>query len=372
LGPVALSPLTLNPAGDLRRQAPRPHHLRGSGYDDEFDWLTVFYDCFRSVDPNWIVFVGPPLLNMEKPILAALQESLGAPGSPLLVRNLDRHAQIWVPTTPRIFEPSGGAFEQDRIEAQPNHCELFRGKRVLFTLSKDNDLAWIRDWAHFHVRRHAANAVLFYDNASRSYSSDEIFRTLEGISGLDTIVVVNWPYKYGPQGGSDIPWDSDFCQYGFFEHARHRFLAFAQGCLNADVDELVVTSDGASVFEKATESRAGLVLYKGAWIENASEKAAPDGRRHADFFHRLRALQAASQEKWALAPMRCPSAHQWRVHAVDWVPNDDQLAAEVLYRHFRAITTNWKEARWHQERPGPAHMIDSELVAAMGVLDETR
>ena len=50
----------------------------------------------------------------------------------------------------------------------------FAGRNCLMTLSRDNALDWIRDWAAFHVREHGADAVLFFDNGSTDYRPEEI------------------------------------------------------------------------------------------------------------------------------------------------------------------------------------------------------
>jgi hypothetical protein len=367
---IQLSPLTIAPASGLRRRAPRPLDLRQAGYDDAFDWFTVFYDCFRATDPRWIGLLGPPLAELTPAVLSGLRPMMPSAGQPFVLRELDRHAQIWIPATDKVVQLNKGPFEQGELIAQPNGCDLFRGKRAIFTKSKDNDLIWIRDWAYFHVRTHGANAVLLYDNASRRYSSDEIREMLARVPGVEVSVVVDWPYKFGPQGFEGV-WDSDFCEYGIMEHARHRFLALAEGVINTDIDEVVVTNDGSSVFDRALASHAGIIRYKGIWIESASSEAPANGRRHIHFLHRMRENLVPSLDKWTLAPMRCPSAKQWLTHSVDGLVNDTELAAGVLYRHFRAINTNWKESRWAPEAISANHMPDDELGEAAKIFQET-
>ena len=47
---IDLSPLELHPGSPIRRAMPRPLHLRQPDYEEKFDFTTVFYDCFRSLD----------------------------------------------------------------------------------------------------------------------------------------------------------------------------------------------------------------------------------------------------------------------------------------------------------------------------------
>ncbi len=72
IGDIVLSPLGLNPQNPLRRESPRPEYLRGPGYQEQFDDLTVFYDCFRTADGRGTIMLGPPLLNLEPSSLARL------------------------------------------------------------------------------------------------------------------------------------------------------------------------------------------------------------------------------------------------------------------------------------------------------------
>ena len=161
----------------------------------------------------------------------------------------------------------------------------------MLTLSKNNELYWIGDWVRFFARRHGCDAVLFYDNSSTKYDLSEVYETIASIPRIEVVVVVNWPYKYGPQGTErdigpqKLPWDSAYSQPGVLEHARHRFLDRAQAVVNADVDELVLTKDKVSLFELVSHSDTGYLRYPGYWIESAT-KSTQRHPRHFDFCYR--------------------------------------------------------------------------------------
>ena len=171
-------------------------------------------------------------------------------------------------------------FSQSEITVQPNNCELFN-RKVLLTQSKNNDLAWIGDWVTFFARHHGCDAVLFYDNASTNYEMKAIYETISSTPGIEVVVVVHWPYKYGPPGTDRVPglekklpWDSNYSQLGLLEHARTRFLSYAASVVNADVDELVLTKERVSIFELVSRSETGYLSYPGYWIETATNSAA--------------------------------------------------------------------------------------------------
>jgi hypothetical protein len=363
---IHLSPLMISPASGLRRTPPRPSHLRQADYDDAFDWFTIFYDCFRAADARWIVFCGPPLGELAPAVVSALRPVMPASGPPFVLRDLDRHAQIWIPASENLLRLRESAFEPAALAVQPNGCDLFRDRRVLFTKSKDNDLSWIKDWAYFHARSHGASAVLLYDNASSRYSSDEIREVLGRIPGVEVAVVVDWPYKFGPQGVQG-QWDSDFCEYGVMEHARHRFLALAEGVINADIDELVFTEDGSSVYDRMKTSPEGFVLYPGLWVESIRSQASGPGRRHRDFIYTGGTCETGP--KWTVAPKRCPAATQWRTHHITGMNADRESSQGIAYWHFRGINTNWKEFRRQDGIAGQERVPDATLARALKIFD---
>jgi hypothetical protein len=381
-GKPELSPLELDPSSSVLRTMPRPAPLRQSSYEEEFDFRTIFYDCFVSADGTWRIFLGPPLLNLEEIVLPAVPMSFNCrTSSDIVLRNYGlRTSQLWLRTWKNRADLPAGIFRQSEIAIQPNHFRLFRDRKVLLTLSKDNDLQWIRDWVHFFVRKHAADAVLFYDNNSTKYEIADIEEAILSIHGVEAAAVVPWPYKYGPQGWScepQLPWDSNFSQSGVLEHARLRFLTLAQAVINADIDELVLTKNGVSVFELVEKSNTGYLQYSGQWIEGATDSSIVDrSPRHVDFTYRFAAPTEQCTSKWVVAPRRAPQHAYWCTHAVAGM-EPDPLSEAVSHRHFRAINTGWykgegawieKYPRGEIQRPNERdYLKDEELISWMQV-----
>ena len=353
---------------------PRPANLRQPDYEDKFDFLTIFYDCFESVNSRWSIFLGPPFLNLEPTVLTALPNAFGCrSSSDVLLRHARPCAQLWLRTVQSRADLPLRVFRQSEITIQPNHCDLFRDRNVLLTKSKDNDLRWIHDWVHFFARKHGSDAVLFYDNASTKYEISEIYETISSIPGVEVVVVVEWPYKFGPVGSESfngpqgLPWNSTYSQLGILEHARHRFLALADTVVNADVDELVLTKNSVSIFELVRRSLTGYLEYSGHWIESVTETTNKE-HRHFDFVYRSATPAELAKPKWTIAPRRSPPQSQWLVHQVSGM-QPDALSQAVSYRHFRAISTGWKYPRDKLDRPNERDWIrDDELMTWMQVL----
>lgn len=360
---VRTSPLLVPETSDLRRDPPRPVELRPANYMEKFDGTTVAYDVFKRGDDVWLV--GPPLRNFRAPLLESLET------------HPDQHLKVSCVDLNRAYEAiaTGGPEDREYIDAvfggfearaQINRSELglFADCNVLVTLSKDNKLNWITDWARFYAQNHGVNAVLFYDNASSRYDAQAILGSLD-LPELDVVVVVEWPFKYGPQGGrwedgTDYPWDSDFCQSGVLTHARRRFLERARYVVNHDIDELAITRSGCSLFDHVDSSPNGYIVYSGQWIEtvSASVRDAGADRTFADFCY-FRPSRARTTTKWAIDPTRASGAEQWRAH---WVAGiNENVESSVMHRHFAGITTGWKYDRQDDYYSPLKHALDVPL-----------
>lgn len=365
-----------------RREPGRPLAFRTGRFDEEFDDDTLVFDAVAA-GPERIVLLAPALLNLAAP-LRDTEFSTAGVRRPARIRQMDRHAQVWidVPRGTTTIRGAGplGEFE---VEVADDGADLFRGRRVIFTMSKNNPIEWILDWVRFNRDVHGADAVLIYDNASDRYDSDTLSAALQTVDGIAASAVVEWPFKYGPQGlDSWRFWDSDFCQLGAWEHARWRFLRDACSVMNSDIDELVLSRDGRSVFAAAERSAFGLVRYFGRWVIGAQgytrEVSAASLLRHRDFdllmppdYRRSRLVLRRDMNrcfsKWTIVPRRCPENAQWGVHKLHgWWPTH-LSDPNFSFRHFREIANNWKYRRDDRPSYDPAiHRRDGALVEAFG------
>jgi hypothetical protein len=345
--------------------------MRQPDYDDNFDATTLFYDVVAFPAPGQrLLFVGPPFLNLLSPFHESRLNGHELGTTCLSYYSRDRCCDVWVQEWKggeAILDTPFGSFV---LSPQTAAHHLYVGKRVLYTLSKDNEIDWIIDWVQFHARNHGADAVLLYDNDSSRYTGPELEDALRASFPALEIHVVHWPYKYGPQGVSaDAGWDSDFCQAGAFQDARFRFLASASSVLNCDVDELVVSPSGRSVFEAAERSPDGCIHFTGRWVSNARLSAAwapdrPSDLRHGQFVFADRDDATVCPTKWCVVPSRCAMDVHWSTHCVRG--KDRPALPAFSYRHFRSISTNWKYRRhWPQPVSARAQRFDAALARSL-------
>ena len=338
-----------------------------------FDARTLFYDCFWASDGKRVLFVGPPPYGLD----------YGSATYRALPSGQNAHARQFSSISTMVTEltgvPSGTtaieiamAGERFVLAVQPNSCAELAGSRVLFSINKNNDLAWIREWAEYHARVHGTDAVILFDNASTRYTPAEIEATLGSITGIRHVGVPRWPYSFGPRDAAVLKDDhwARFLQIGSMSVLLRRYGERAYGLLNCDIDELAGTRSGTPIYDVARHSRGGLVVFRGTWIE-----ASGQGVRHRDYTQRLSDPKAAHspQRKWALDPSR-PWVRRLSVHPYwHWVEGrawfSKSMPSDALYWHFKGINTNWKQNR--TKAPEGALVPDELLAERFARLEAT-
>ena len=365
----------------LRRDPPRPPDDRQPGYLDLFDFNTLFYDVFRSTDAEEVVLIGPPLLNCAGLLdsltfrLSGKEERIpwdylpGRSGFQPNFRIRLRHPALAGAESLRIAADG----QQIEVQIQPNGCSRFAARRIILTLSKDNPLAWVRDWVLFNVRVHGADAVIFYDNDSSAYEPAALETLLSRIPGIAAVQIVPWPFPYGPGVGRRNVQDSFYCQPAALAHARSRYCAAARGVMNNDIDELTVPRPGDSVFGMLERSGKAAVVYPGLWVDTLSGSPPKPGiLHHGDFLYSerwrivlgwFRPRRWLLRTKWVVQPALCPAQAEWGVH--DIYPVSSEAAqresqwklrtSHLLYRHLRLMSA--KQGRQRTPRSAAIRAI---------------
>jgi hypothetical protein len=354
--PSAHSPAFLAADSVLKRLPRAPDRPRQPEFFDRYESRALFYDCFWHADQSRVLLVGPPPRNL----LAALGKTrfTAQPSDTPLTPKFHISESAMITELSGVPAGSRGirlllAGQIHNLPIQPNSSPELKGTRVVFTMSKDNDLAWIAEWAHYHASIHGADAVIFFDNGSSRYGVADIEQTLLSVPGIARAAVHSWPYIYGaPDKAVRVnPFYTQFLQVSAMSVALRRYAASASGLLNCDIDELVCAPGGQSVFALAARSPQGLVVMKGQFIEPVAAMDAPEQRTHRHFHLRhVEPAQSLSRpKKWALDPSRA-WVKRLGVHPyMHWVRGRPWFSKStpdgLFYWHFRGISTNWKDRR---------------------------
>ena len=370
-GIAASTPALLDPALALRRIPLGPELERPASFYERFDDSAVFYDVFRDHGGRHVYLIGPMALNLE-PLLDGLVIT-GHPSGKSVKPRIHHgvQAEILRVTLPKgdteLSFPFGE--QQFRLPIQPNQSRHFHRDRVIFTINKDNDLAWIADWARFYVREHGATAAVVYDNGSTSYSLDDLRQTLAQVDGLAKFLVIPWPYKFGSMddvfeghrfGGN---WGM-FAQPPKFTQFFRKYAMQARSILNVDIDEFVMSPFRKSVFKAVERTPFGLLRFNRVWVLNARTETGPP--RHWHFFIRKKGIAARDRgKKWAMAPGRSFFA-SWRAqpwtHFVKGWLNLSGSSAEFYGYHFIGVSRSWYWDRTENIAFDPSEHVKDQLM----------
>lgn len=366
------------PESSALRRLPRgPRRPRAKEFVlNKFETRALLYDAFWHLDGKRILLVGPPPLNLGPQIRHARYLALPS-RTPL-------HANFHASASVMLTELSGAPADTTGIElligperlefpVQANSSGQLAGRRVLFTMSKNNELAWIREWAHYHAAVQGADAVILFDNGSKRYELAEIEATLRAVQGIRNAAVISWPYRYGATDLAVLsnPYYGLFLQIASMSVALRRYGGRAFGLLNCDIDELVATPEGTTAFNLARESTHGLVVTRGQFIEAVPTEPKDRVLIHRDFATRRRdpVTRLSRPRKWALDPTRSWVADLGVHPYMHWIEGRPWFAKTqppgMFHWHFRGINTNWKESRTDASHLTPADLEIDERLAAV-------
>lgn len=342
----ALRGIELDPRSGWRRDAPARIGITSEDFWDRYDSTTLFYAAVLDEVAERLTIFGPPLFNLralvEKMIFSTEDGSLA---KPRLVRNgkfdcLEFRCR-GLPATLRIeYDSFSATMDIDRRQV-----DTFKDRNLVYTLSKDNDPTWIKDWLIWNNRRHGADAVLIADNKSMSYSIDELSDIVSSVGGYKSAAIVSVPFSYGPNNRTAAKASyGEFLQVALLNVLWARWMSSARAVVIADIDELITSDDCSSIYDAAVSSFFGIVMCKGVWRYASTERAA-NSVTHAD--HVLaNGMDKFCPPKYCLRPESFAGRRILKVHGVDNFKRVPFVSRDKFrFYHCRSISTSWKYDR---------------------------
>lgn len=319
---------------------------------DRYDTDTLVYGALHLAERGILRLYAPPPLNLA-PILRAARWStdhgpLPAPRQRHFKRYTTLDFPCPQPVTTLRMQADGWQGEIPVTRADPAR---FAGCNVLYTMSQDNDLDWLRDWVLYHHRAHGADAVLLADNRSQTYQPEAVLDALNGLGVLRAAAVIAVPYRYGPSSAIVRRASAGrYLQSATANFARDAWLPQARAVLSCDIDELVVSAAGRSVFDAARTSRLGLVTFPGYWRFCDPALPAP---RHADHILARPDRADPCPSKYAYDPNGRVKGWSLMTHGFESVPRAWVSGRpDLWFAHCHGITTRWKTGREAEAAPG--------------------
>lgn len=323
----------------LQRDRIGPFEERDANYDARYDFDTFVYDCFHDSDAGEVMLICPSLLNFRGLVD---QTAFAIDGRDVPVKAIDALSRgslirFDAPKAPKQISFAHDLFSGE-LAINPLHLDAFEGRNAVYAISKDNRLEWIRDWLDYYVHEHGANAVVLYDNHSTAYSMDQLKETLGSVPGIEAAALVRAWFPFGPGGAGNTNFNSKFLHMTMVELGRRRLLGRARAVLNVDIDELVYSTSGQSIFDATVKSERGYIRMDGQWVYADP----PEGGaliRHADHRYVRSDGRPKVNRKWCVAPQGPLQGKPWLTHRI--VSRKDVTDPAFGFWHFRRITNNW-------------------------------
>lgn len=342
----ALTGIALPAEAALRRDLPPFVRFRTDDpalrarYDDR----VLYYAAAYLKDRGSLRLYGPKALNFKALLQAA---EIRADGEALSLTRM-RHFKRYVTSDYALAQPADTVtlgFE-GRHGAMPilnQDSEIFAGRNVLYTMSQNNDPDWIRDWLCHHHRHHGADALLLADNASTTYTPEALFDELASLPFLKALRIISVPFKYGPSSAICRRASSArYLQSAIANLSRDLYLTRARVVVSCDIDELVISKTGQSIFDACAKRRLGFVTVPGYW------RFAKPGVRpstHADHVWSDPTRAKACPTKYAIAPQGLLGRKSWMTHSLEGVPRSLFASRDFWFAHCYGISLKWKEGR---------------------------
>ena len=371
-----LKPINLPIESSVRREPPRPLESRQENYESLFDFKMLFADVI--VDQGKLVAVGAPPLNLEQDLKEASYTLNGQKiGSPSI-----EHRSLCSVYHFDVSAEPGDELVINNIDGQlsgivqESRNYFFEGSDVLLALQKDNDLEWIAYWALHHSLVSGINAVLLYDNGSENYSCEELEAVLSCVPGIERVMICSSDCPYGPTGGPDGKWDSNFGQLVHYEHARRFALRKARTVLVNDIDEIVGVTGSRSVVERVLDSEYPALGIPRLNVLNLLREdfTEQDVRAH-NVYGYVRKARPRLHGKYIAKPADLAENAQFNAHIIrnaklEKIPDD-----EMMCGNFVGVSTTWRTGKFstrnNMRAPGKTEVaLEPVLVRSMDSIAE--
>lgn len=323
---------------------PAPDH------ETRYDYATLFYDCVWDEAQQAICLICPRLLNFEPLLRAATITLDGKTAKISAIQPLARGQMVVIPAQdrPKRLKIAHPLFF-GTVPVGTQTLDQFAGRNVVFAISKNNRLDWITDWLTYYVAEHGCDAVALIDNGSTDYDMRALGKAM-AVPGIAEGAILRADFPFGPTSSAM----SKYLHMTMVHVLRQRLIGQARAALAVDIDELIYSASGHSVFDATVAAPEGYLRFAGTWVY------ADGGSRHAD--HRfVLERDVRVPRKYCVVPDGPQRDRVWYTHRI--IARNDPVTPDFRFWHFRHVSTGWDYARDGLDQTRAVE--DPHLVATM-------
>lgn len=341
---VPIEGLVFPDSSPYQRIAPPKCQIADSAFWDYYDHKTLFYMAIFDAQKQELTLFAPLLLNFKAIALSAKYSIDGVSLPQPKYRQGDKFDCLILHCA-----KAGNLLRVDIddfsgvIPITMPEPDLFAGTNLVFTMSRDNNLMWIRDWLIWNHKTHGADAVLFLDNGSTTYTTKDLAQTIASVPGYRRAQIVSVPFRFGPPIETASYYsDCQFLQATLLNVLWKRFMFAANAMLNVDIDELMIAPNGLAIFDAVKTARWGIIVAKGKWRYSQPMTSLC---RHSDHYYKIE-TDTPCPTKYCVRPNSVAGRRILKVHNVKGLKRMPFVDRKTFqYLHCRNISTSWKYDR---------------------------
>lgn len=335
--------------GSITREVPRKAEDQQLNYLNLFDFDTLFADIYHTRDK--IEFLGPPLVNLKEYILKG-KVLINGRNTVDSIEIFEKHRitralldNINNKLDSNNFINIDNQLVSQSLLVQPNLSSFFKDRNVLVTQQKNNSLHWIAYWIAFHIKYHEIDSVIIYDNNSDMYTLEELKYVIDLFPEIKVASVVAWDIPWGPTGGHNSIWDSDFGQHQSFEHAFSRLLLEANCVIFGDIDEFPISEKGFTIPQVISMIDEPVLSYKRRQIVEVNLENYTDyGIRLPSDTGYYEPEKAEIAPKYAINPKKLSNQINLMAHQV--IGAKQFNSKDIISRHIGCMKMDWRNERF--------------------------
>lgn len=294
----------------------------------QYDYFTLFYDIFLDRKNEYLVIVGPPLLNFKRlfPLIILFNNKQLILNQTIDFNHLSyilKYKVNEINTVNQVKVILKNKLEKNFV-INKNTFE-FNGK-ILITKQKNNNLIWINDWIK-HYQNLGVENIIIFDNNSKNQKE-----LMEKYNKNNNILIIPYNFKFGTINCHQ----NKFMQVACLNNALYRFCD-NNWILNFDIDELL--NINSQSLKNITKKKSFNYYFNQLHIpvtNNLSENYS------FDYFTKSKNTILKGGPKYIVHSDNC---YYLDVHTFKSKCQSIDMTSlfNIFFYHYQGITTNWKK-----------------------------
>ena len=307
-------------------------------FEKDYDWYTFCVDAIR-VSRTEVLLICPRLEGLER--LFQIKTKTGRNISFIVDRISAWTDHVIVKTTLNEFVVD---FQGELATVKvTDRSERFKGKNIITTTQKDENINWILDWVGYYKKLHKIDSFIIYDNNSSTYTPEELENTVREAHPDVDFVVENMNIPYGAR---TTRCNCAYTQNTGFEHLKQKYAWCAKSVANHDIDEIMYLQEGLEydqLIDEMISKNISFYTYHGHHVDifDQEHKVTSDKLDYDQlkYYNYYRSICIGKQTKWVCLPSKRMNV-AWTTHGMNetrgGLGDSFRMTNKISYGHYNS------------------------------------